>query len=120
MRRKGSRVAPKDALSNPDIRTLFILFILSYLSPSTPTPLKSVLLEEHKELFRGIFKGIMDDPYEVIRRVLEVSWDGVWCDHKLPRTVKIRLFGENCLAQVRPRSTATVSESFNIRYSTAH
>src|ERR1700733_1991628 len=101
MRRRGSRVAPEGALSKPDIRTLFILFILSYLSPTTPTSLKSVLLEEHKELFTGIFKGIMDDSYDVIRRVLEVSWDGIWCDHKLPRTVKIRLFGEGCLAHVR-------------------
>jgi nucleolar pre-ribosomal-associated protein 1 len=120
MRRRGSRVASKEALPKPDIRTLFILFILSYLSPTTPTSLKSVLLEEHKDLFTGIFKGIADDPYDVIRRVLEVSWEGVWCDHKLPRTVKIRLFGESCLAQVLLFFGYDRLRMLNARYSTAH
>lgn len=100
MRRKGSRVSEKDALIKPDIRTLFLQFILSFVTTTTLTPIKIAILEDHKDLFTGIFKGLQEDSYDVIRYVLEVSWDGVWCDSKLARTTKIRLFIESTLSQV--------------------
>lgn len=103
MRRRGEKANEiKDPLIKPDIRTLFILFLLSFISTTTPTPLKSSLLEDHKDLFIGIFKGIHDDPYEIVQYVLEISWDGVWCDGKIARTTKLRVFGEGTLAQVCP------------------
>lgn len=104
MRRHGTQLTnlkdTKDALHKPDIRTLFILFILSFASASSPTPVKAAMLEDHKDMFTSIFKGINEDSHEVLRRVLEVCWDGVWCDGKISRTAKIRLFGEGTLNQV--------------------
>lgn len=101
MRRKGPRAKGKEAFTKPDIRTLFIQFILSFTTSSTPTPIKTAMLEDHKDLFIGIFKGLQDDSYDVVRYILEISWDGIWCDTKLARTTKIRLFSEGTLSHVR-------------------
>ncbi|KAF8308276.1 hypothetical protein DL93DRAFT_2119068 [Clavulina sp. PMI_390] len=111
MRRKGPRANPKESLSKPDIRTLFLQFLLSFTSSTTPSPIKAALLEEHKDLFTGIFKGLHEDPYEVVRYVLEACWDGVWGDAKIARTTKIRLFSEGILAQLVKLYSRTDSES---------
>lgn len=75
-------------------------FILSFTTSTTPTPIKTAMLEDHKELFTALFKGLQEDPYDVVRYVLEISWDGIWCDSKLARTTKIRLFSEGTLSCV--------------------
>jgi nucleolar pre-ribosomal-associated protein 1 len=60
----------------------------------TPTPIKLSLLEQHRDVFLLLFKGIFQDPYHVARHILEVCWEGVWCDPKIKRTLKIGLFNE--------------------------
>lgn len=86
---------------NVDIRTLYILLVLSFLDTTTPSSVKGAFLEQHRDAFTLIFKGLWQDPYSVIRRVLEVCWSGLWSDAKLKRTLKIQVFSEATLSQVR-------------------
>lgn len=121
MRRKSKAGSqPPHPLHYPDIRTLYMLFILSFLHTSTPSPLKSSFLEEHRDAFWSMFRGLKDDPYEVrvalasqclglirlqvVRKVLETCWEGIWCDVKVKRTMKVACFTETTLGQVRVQS----------------
>ncbi len=63
--------------------------------------MKGAFFEQHRDAFTIIFKGLWQDPYSVIRRVLEVCWAGLWSDAKLKRTLKIQVFSEATLSQVR-------------------
>jgi len=117
MRRRG-RGEIKDVLSRPgeckyqslsprfhdrhlDIRTLYILFILSFVDATSPTSLKTMFLEQRKESLAAVFKGLSQDSYSVVRLVLEKLWGGLWSDIKLKRTLKIGLFSETILSHVR-------------------
>lgn len=100
MRRRGvTLTSGVDPFAKPDIRTLYITFLLSFVTPTTPIPLKVALLEDHRDAFVQIFKGIGQDPYEVVRRLLETCWEGIWSDGRLKRTTKVRLFNEATLTQ---------------------
>lgn len=62
----------------------------------------------------SIFKGLAQDSYSLIRRVLEVCWSGLWSDQKLKRTLKVQVFSEATLAQVcrtLPNITPSRNES---------
>jgi nucleolar pre-ribosomal-associated protein 1 len=83
-----------------DIRTLYILFILSFVDGSTPSVIKTGFLERHGDSLRSIFKGLAQDPYAVVRHVLELCWTGLWADAKVKRTLKIQVFNETTIAQV--------------------
>jgi nucleolar pre-ribosomal-associated protein 1 len=74
-----------------------VFFVLSFLSTTTPTPIKLAFLEQHRDIFLLVFKGIPQDPYMVARRILEICWEGVWGDPKIKRTLKISLFNESVL-----------------------
>ncbi|KAF5309185.1 hypothetical protein D9619_012740 [Psilocybe cf. subviscida] len=89
-----------DPLTRPDIRTLYILLLLSFVEPDTPTQTKIMFLEQHREAFLAIFKGIANDHYSLARRVLEVCWAGVWSDAKMKRTLKVGLFNETTLGHL--------------------
>lgn len=78
-----------------------MLFILSFIDSATAAPIKTAFLEQHKDAFTSIFKGLWQDSYPVIRRVLEICWSGLWSDAKLKRTLKIQVFSEGTLSQVR-------------------
>ncbi|KAK0490295.1 ribosome 60S biogenesis N-terminal-domain-containing protein [Armillaria novae-zelandiae] len=90
LRRKSKTDEFVDPLAKPDIRTLYILFLLSFV----------VFLEQHRDAFVSMFKGLSQDHYSVIRRVLEVSWAGIWSEPKLKRTLKIGVFNETTIAQL--------------------
>ncbi|KAI0075408.1 hypothetical protein K474DRAFT_1664265 [Panus rudis PR-1116 ss-1] len=100
MRRKGTTVTNTKILASPDIRTLFVLFLLSFVDSTSTTVVKSIFLEQHRDIFSSIFKGLAQDPYPVIRKVLEVSWNGIWSDPKLKRSLKISLFNEAIILQL--------------------
>lgn len=87
-------------MSGADIRTLYIFLLLSFIEASSPTAAKALFLEQHREAFTSIFKGLHQDPYAVIRRVLESCWSGLWGDAKLKRTLKIGVFNEVTLNQL--------------------
>ncbi|KAJ7459833.1 ribosome 60S biogenesis N-terminal-domain-containing protein [Mycena latifolia] len=100
MRRKSKADDSVDPLAKPDIRTLYMFFCLSFLEQETPTQLKTVFLEQHREAFFSIFRGLAQDPFVVIRKVLEICWTGIWLDPKIKRTLKIGLFSEITVAQL--------------------
>ena len=83
-----------------DIRTLCILFIISFVDTTASTSLKMTFLEQRKESLAAVFKGLSQDPYSVVRLVLEKIWGGLWLDTKLKKTLKINLFNEKVLSQV--------------------
>jgi len=62
--------------------------------------LKTTFLEQRKDSLASIFKGLGQDPYPVIRLVLEKLWGGLWSDTKLKKTPKISLFNETVLSNV--------------------
>ncbi|KAG6853529.1 hypothetical protein C0991_003449 [Blastosporella zonata] len=99
MRRKSGTDGP-DALIKPDIRTLYVLFILSFISPDSPTQVKATFVEQHREPLLSIFKGLIQDSYPVVRKVLEVCFAGLWSDPKIKRTSKISLFNESTISHV--------------------
>ncbi|KZT38705.1 hypothetical protein SISSUDRAFT_1061745 [Sistotremastrum suecicum HHB10207 ss-3] len=99
-RRKVANRILTEGLPKPDIRTLYIKFILSFVSPSSSTSIKSSLLEHHSDALSAIFKGLMEDPYDVARWILESCWEGIWMDAKLKRTLKLGAFHNNVLLQI--------------------
>ncbi|GBE85449.1 hypothetical protein SCP_0706360 [Sparassis crispa] len=100
MRRKGKIKDNVDILVRPDIRTLYILFILSFVDTSSSTAVKAAFIEQRRDILSSIFKGLSQDPYSLVRRVLEICWTGIWSDAKIRRTLKIGLFSEAVLAQL--------------------
>ena len=89
-----------EPLSQPDIRTLYVLFHLSFLSQASAAAVKLALLSGHRDQFVALFKGLPQDHPAVISRVLEVSWTGIWGDARVPRAVKVGIFGEPTLGHV--------------------
>ncbi|RDX51579.1 hypothetical protein OH76DRAFT_1554958 [Lentinus brumalis] len=100
MRRKSKGGEDVDMLARPDIRTLYLLFVLSFVDTTSASSVKVAFLEQHRDAFTSIFKGLWQDPYSVVRRVLEVCWSGLWSDPKLKRTLKIQVFNESTLSQL--------------------
>ncbi|KAH9916809.1 ribosome 60S biogenesis N-terminal-domain-containing protein [Fomitopsis serialis] len=100
MRRKGRTDEGFDILSRPDIRTFFVLFLLSFVDAETQASVKSAFLEQRRDIFSSIFRGLWQDPYSVIRRVLEICWMGIWSDPKVKRTLKVHVFNETVLTQL--------------------
>ena len=95
----------QDILTSPDIRTLCLQFILSFLSSSSG--IKTLFLEQHRDIFLSIFKGLSVDPYPVVHHVLEVLWSNLWQDQKVKRTLKVGLFNETTLQHVRLYATSS-------------
>ena len=62
--------------------------------------MKAAFLEQRRDIFSSIFRGLWQDPYSVIWKVLEVCWTGLWSDPKVKRTLKVHVFNETVLAQV--------------------
>ncbi|KAF8208911.1 ribosome 60S biogenesis N-terminal-domain-containing protein [Mycena galopus ATCC 62051] len=100
MRRKSKADDSSDPLAKPDIRTLYIFFCLSFVDQENSTQLKTMFLEQHRDAFFSIFRGLAQDPFVIIRKVLEICWTGIWSDPKIKRTLKIGLFNEMTVAQL--------------------
>ncbi|KAI6110769.1 ribosome 60S biogenesis N-terminal-domain-containing protein [Pisolithus croceorrhizus] len=99
MRRRSKGTDAGVSPSKPDIRTLYVLFILSFVDRDAPS-VKTAFLEQRREFFVSIFKSLNQDPYLVVQRVLQASWDGLWSDQKVKRTLKIGVFGEATLSHL--------------------
>lgn len=84
-----------------DIRSLFVLFLLSFVGSSSSPNVKAIFLEQRRDLLATMFKGLAQDPYPLLRKVLEVCWDGIWSDTKVRRSLKVALFNESTVSQVR-------------------
>ncbi|KAL0578525.1 hypothetical protein V5O48_003468 [Marasmius crinis-equi] len=110
MRRKG-KTDNADPLERPDIRTLTILLLCSFLGSTSASSTKNLFLDQHGDKFLAIFKGLLLDPYVVTRRFLELCWEGIWCDVKLPKKTKVGLFGEITLSHLLKIYDRTSDES---------
>ena len=77
-----------------------MLLLLSFVEPETQASVKSAFLEQRRDIFSSVFRGLWQDPYTLVRRVLEVCWTGLWSDPKVKRTLKVHVFNETVLAQV--------------------
>jgi len=78
----------------PDIRTLYILLLLSFVDSNSQTQTKTAFLEQHRDAFLGMFKGLAQDHYLLARKILETCWTGLWLDPRIKRTLKVGLFNE--------------------------
>ncbi|KAG5640903.1 hypothetical protein DXG03_006683 [Asterophora parasitica] len=107
MRRKGGA---SDALVRPDIRTLYILFLLSFIRTDTPIQVKTTFFEQHREPFLAMFKGVVQDSFPVVRMILEACWAGLWSDPKVKRTLKISLFSETTISHLMKLYERNVEE----------
>jgi nucleolar pre-ribosomal-associated protein 1 len=67
----------------------------------TTSAVKAAFLDQRRDIFLSIFKGLAQDLYPVVRKVLEVCWSGIWSDPKISRTLKLGLFQETTIAHVR-------------------
>lgn len=93
--RKQYGPTSRDLPTKPDIRTLCLRFILSFLTSSSHT--KALFLEQHRDILLSVFKGLSNDPYHVVHHVLETLWVKLWQDQKLRKTLKVSLFGEKTI-----------------------
>ena len=73
---------------------------MSFVSTTTPHSVKSLFVEQCRDHFGGVFKGLVQDPYALVRRVLENFWEGIWLDQRIKRTSKVALFREQNLIYV--------------------
>ncbi|KAF8164735.1 ribosome 60S biogenesis N-terminal-domain-containing protein [Crassisporium funariophilum] len=114
MRRKTHGVQDQtDPLIRPDIRSLYVLLLLSFVDVDNTSQTKTTFLEQHRDAFLALFKGIAQDHYSLARRVLEVCWAGIWSDAKLKRTLKIGLFNEVTIGQLIKLYERPLSEDGN-------
>ncbi|PWN34846.1 uncharacterized protein FA14DRAFT_171572 [Meira miltonrushii] len=88
-------------LDRPDIRTLWIMFLLSFLrSPSggcTAVSLRIAALSLGKDMYSAIMKGLTKDPAQIVAFILMGLHDGLLSDEasaKLPRGRVVSLFNE--------------------------
>ncbi|BGP34984.1 hypothetical protein JCM10296v2_006808 [Rhodotorula toruloides] len=87
-----------NALSKPDIRTLLILLVLSFLSASD-VRLKTQVLET-KGLLSGVFKGSNEDPESVVGLVLEVVAREVVVERRVGLEARRNVFDEACINEL--------------------
>lgn len=88
-------------LDRPDIRTLWVLFLLSFLRTpsggSTAPALRIAALGLGKDYYPAILKGLGQDPAPVVAHILLGLHDGILSDEasaKLPRSSIVSLFNE--------------------------
>jgi nucleolar pre-ribosomal-associated protein 1 len=103
--KKGSKTTTKTkvpvTLNRPDIRTLWILFLLSFLRSSTggvqPAILQSAALSLGRGFLPSILKGLANDPPQVVVYILMALHNGLLSDeasHKLSRSKVAGFFSE--------------------------
>lgn len=78
-----------------------MIFVLSFVETTSSTLVKSSFIEQHRDILASLFKGLIQDPYPVVKKLLETCWAGIWSDPKIKRTLKIQLFNESTVGQVR-------------------
>ncbi|CBQ73977.1 conserved hypothetical protein [Sporisorium reilianum SRZ2] len=103
---KKAQFAQDVSLRRPDIRTLYILFLLSFLQQSYSYTLKLRLLDLGRDFLPGILKGLPQDPPDVVQTVLLHLHDDLVKDTKIPRSKKVEFWNEwacSCVVQLYSR-----------------
>ncbi|KAF9807927.1 hypothetical protein IEO21_08001 [Rhodonia placenta] len=102
MRRKGKSDDHLDILTRPD--------------GTTSSAVKTAFLEQRRDIFVLLFKGLWQDQYSLVRKVLEVCWTGLWSDQKVRKTLKVGLFNETVLSQVMRVYERDVAEDGDLEH----
>ncbi|KAG8902324.1 hypothetical protein FRB99_004632 [Tulasnella sp. 403] len=97
--RRAANQNQADPFRDPDVRTAFIAFVLSFITTDTPTSVKMSLMER-QGIFTDLTEGLKVDPYPVVRRVLEACWDGIMQDSRIPYDLKLRQFNNTTLRNI--------------------
>ncbi|TKY84642.1 hypothetical protein EX895_006544 [Sporisorium graminicola] len=103
---KKSQVAQDVSLRRPDIRTLYILFLLSFLQQSYSHTLKLRLLDLGRDFLPAILKGLPQDPPDVVQTILLHLHDDLVNDTRIPRSKKVEFWNEwacGCVVQLYAR-----------------
>lgn len=103
---KKSQAAHDVSLRRPDIRTLYILFLLSFLQQSYSHTLKLRLLDLGRDFLPGILKGLPQDPPDVVQTVLLHLHEDLVKDQRIPRSKKVEFWNEwacGCVVQLYAR-----------------
>lgn len=99
MRRKSKDSSRTHSiLARPDIRTLTVQFLLSFLR--FISAVKTTFLEQQRDAVFSLFKGLPNDPVELVRETLECLWVSLWQDPKVKRTLKVAIFQEATIQHV--------------------
>ncbi|EST09588.1 Nucleolar pre-ribosomal-associated protein 1, N-terminal [Kalmanozyma brasiliensis GHG001] len=103
---KKAQVAQDVSLRRPDIRTLYILFLLSFLQQSYSHTLKLRLLDLGRDFLPAILKGLPQDPPDVVQIILLHLHEDLIKDQKIPRSKKVEFWNEwacGCVVQLYSR-----------------
>lgn len=87
-----------NALAKPDIRTLLVLLVLSFLTAGDVRLKTSVL--ETKGLLGGVFKGLNEDAEVVVNLVLETVGRELVQDRRVGLEARRNMFDEACINEV--------------------
>ncbi|GAA6049204.1 hypothetical protein JCM3770_003309 [Rhodotorula araucariae] len=87
-----------NALAKPDIRTLLVLLVLSFLSAGD-VRLKSLVLET-KGLLAGVFKGLNEDPEVIVNLVLETVGRELVIERRVGLEARRNVFDEACINEL--------------------
>lgn len=103
---KKTQVAKDVSLRRPDIRTLYILFLLSFLQQGYSHTLKLRLLDLGRDFLPAILKGLAQDPPDVVQTILLHLHEDLVKDTKIPRSKKVEFWNEwacGCVVQLYSR-----------------
>lgn len=103
---KKNQSAADVSLRRPDIRTLYILFLLSFLQQGHSHTLKLRLLDLGRDFLPGILKGLPQDPPDVVQTILLHLHEDLVKDQKIPRSKKVEFWNEwacGCVVQLYSR-----------------
>ena len=94
--RKHNKNTHFDLVKNSDIRTLYLLLNLIFISPliSTPSIISSHLSQI--SIHKSLFKTLHQDHYLVIQKFLQV-WYLVWKDNRISKSLKLSIWDNNTL-----------------------
>ncbi|GAA5984401.1 hypothetical protein JCM10908_003333 [Rhodotorula pacifica] len=87
-----------NALTKPDIRTLLVLLVLSFLTAGDVRLKTSVL--ETKGLLGGVFKGLNEDAEVVVNLVLETVGRELVMDRRVGLEARRNVFDEPCINEL--------------------
>ncbi|PWY98329.1 hypothetical protein BCV70DRAFT_238879 [Testicularia cyperi] len=82
------------SLRRPDIRTLYILFLLSFLQQTYSSSLKTRLLDLGRDFLPAMLKGLPQDPADVVQIILLHLHEDLVKDERISRTKKVEFWNE--------------------------
>ncbi|PKI82968.1 hypothetical protein MVES_002812 [Malassezia vespertilionis] len=99
MRRRGKSVQ-RASISDPDIRTQYILFLLSFLLQPFNAALKIAILDLGSDGLPMVLRGMVSDAPSVVQTVLLVLHEELFKDQAVPRGAKVKCIDDVSCASI--------------------